>query len=284
METTTHPNARKSWWIIGIFLFINFSIFAHPYIENEALYDFALLFGIRDFFLGSLIFMVIPIFVGAYIEECDEGYIRKLCVLDSVIVWVLSVALYVFHVTSAITIGWITSILYYFVNKHVLMLFRSKPRDRRSRIMSASLATALAVLLFLMSYSSTTAISKSLFYTASVSGNTQESEKRQETTNQEGYTYSYAGVRIVTYQDEETATILFNRWKRGAATEASIIELMDTFGAEQGGSQILYIYPGEMVEEIDSWCRDGSRKIGDAAVIESVYGYSICYISELGPI
>ena len=60
-----------------------------------------------------------------------------------------------------------------------------------------------------------------------------------------------------------------------------MIEIMDEYGAEQGGGQLYIIDPGTFVKEIDDWCFDPTRQPGDYAIIENPYGYSICYISML---
>ena len=41
------------------------------------------------------------------------------------------------------------------------------------------------------------------------------------------------------------------------------------------------IEPGVFVEEIDEWCFDRNRKIGDVAIIKNYYGYSVCYFSTV---
>ena len=60
-----------------------------------------------------------------------------------------------------------------------------------------------------------------------------------------------------------------------------MIEIMDEYGAEQGGGQLYIIDPGTFVKEIDAWCFDPTRQPVDYAIIENPYGYSICYISML---
>ena len=87
------------------------------------------------------------------------------------------------------------------------------------------------------------------------------------------------GVRTVSFSDEFTAEFVLELWRLGDATEQTMIELMDEYGAEQGGGKLYIITPGDFVDEIDDWCFSKKRKAGDYAIIESVYGYTLCYFS-----
>ena len=80
------------------------------------------------------------------------------------------------------------------------------------------------------------------------------------------------------------AEYVLAKWEHGEATEATMIEIMDEYGADQGGGQLYIIDPGTFVEEIDAWCFDSARQPGDYAIIEHSYGNSICYISMLNSI
>ena len=92
---------------------------------------------------------------------------------------------------------------------------------------------------------------------------------------------STLAVRTISLDDSFTAEYVLSLWELGEATEASMIEIMDEYGADQGGGQLYIIDPGVFVEEIDAWCFDPSRQPGDYAIIENPYGYTICYISML---
>ena len=37
---------------------------------------------------------------------------------------------------------------------------------------------------------------------------------------------------------------------------------------------------GTWVEEIENWCLDPAREVGDSAIIENAYGKTLCYISQ----
>lgn len=91
---------------------------------------------------------------------------------------------------------------------------------------------------------------------------------------------STLAVRTITL-DSFMAEFVLSLWELGEATENTMIEIMDEYGADQGGGQLYIIDPGTFVEEIDAWCFDPARQPGDYAIIENPYGYSICYISML---
>ena len=92
---------------------------------------------------------------------------------------------------------------------------------------------------------------------------------------------STLAVRTITLADLFTAEYVLAKWEQGEANEAALIEIMDEYGAEQGGGQLYLIDPGVWVEEVDAWCFDANRKPGDYAIVETAYGYSICFISML---
>lgn len=92
---------------------------------------------------------------------------------------------------------------------------------------------------------------------------------------------SSVGVRTISLGDKFTAEFVLASWEHGEATEASMISIMNEYGASQGGGKLYTITRGEFVEEIDEWCFSVERKVGDYAIIENPYGYSICYISSI---
>lgn len=96
---------------------------------------------------------------------------------------------------------------------------------------------------------------------------------------------STLAVRCITFTAEEEfwAMVALEKWKLNGSTETAMIEVMNEYGAEQGGGQLFIIDPGTFVEEVDAWCFDPSRQPGDYAIIENPYGYTICYISFLQP-
>lgn len=92
-------------------------------------------------------------------------------------------------------------------------------------------------------------------------------------------TVQNVAVRTISLSDKFTAEYVLETWKNGKATEQTMIEIMNKYGAEQGGGKLYVIERGEFVEEIDEWCFSSKRKVGDYAIIENAYGYTICYIS-----
>ena len=92
------------------------------------------------------------------------------------------------------------------------------------------------------------------------------------------------GVRTISISDEFTAEYIFALMGYNEDGEEGIIAIMDEYAPEQGGGQLYTIGPelGVWVEEVETWCFDPARKVGDLAMIETVYGYTICYISSIG--
>ena len=101
---------------------------------------------------------------------------------------------------------------------------------------------------------------------------TQISEERPATVKN-------VAVRTISLSDKFTAEYVLATWKNGKATEQTMIEIMNEYGAEQGGGKLYVIERGEFIEEIDEWCFSSNRKVGDYAIMENAYGYTICYIS-----
>lgn len=90
------------------------------------------------------------------------------------------------------------------------------------------------------------------------------------------------GVRTISIADEFLAKYILATMQQNNDGEDGIIAIMDTYAPEQGGGQLCWIEPGMWVAEVDDWCFDSDRKVGDFALIESAYGYTICYISSFG--
>lgn len=89
--------------------------------------------------------------------------------------------------------------------------------------------------------------------------------------------------RTITLDDEATANNILELWRAGEATDASMKEIMDEYGADQGGGLLYELdNPENYIQEIASWCLDTSRSAGDATVIKTEYGYAVVYIVSLG--
>lgn len=89
------------------------------------------------------------------------------------------------------------------------------------------------------------------------------------------------GVRTISFSDKFTAEYVLAMWENGNRSEKSLISIMDEYGSQQGGGQLYTISPGDFIEEIDEWCFSPERKVGDYAIIENAYGFSLCYISSI---
>lgn len=119
-------------------------------------------------------------------------------------------------------------------------------------------------------------------YLQSNGNDTATNERKQSATHTDAgrpVTVQNVAIRTISLSDKFTAEYILTIWKNGKATEQTMIEIMDEYGAEQGGGKLYIIDRGEFVEEIDEWCFSSSRKVGDYAIIENVYGYTICYVS-----
>lgn len=98
-------------------------------------------------------------------------------------------------------------------------------------------------------------------------------------SNDRPATVQNVAVRTISLSDKFTAEYVIATWENGKATEQTMIEIMNEYGATQGGGKLYIIERGEFIEEIDEWCFSSNRKVGDYAIIENAYGYTICYIS-----
>lgn len=114
------------------------------------------------------------------------------------------------------------------------------------------------------------------------SGNTGASDGKQPTAHTDNgrpAIVQNVAVRTISLSDYWAAKNVLLIWETGEATEQTMIEIMNEYGAEQGGGKLYVIERGEFVEEIDEWCFSPDRKVGDYEVIKNAYGYTICYIS-----
>lgn len=107
----------------------------------------------------------------------------------------------------------------------------------------------------------------------------EDCSESNETVNEKPAEVHTVGVRTITFSDKFTAEYILASWKNGEATEQSMIEIMDEYGASQGGGKLYIITRGDFIEEVDEWCFSPDRQVGDYAIIENAYGYTLCYIS-----
>jgi len=84
---------------------------------------------------------------------------------------------------------------------------------------------------------------------------------------------------------KEQAETLLQQWKDDGGTEDAFATLATANSADSGsasnGGLITGVYPGEMVEDFNSWCFAAGRKVGDCEIVKSEYGYHIIYFSAV---
>ncbi len=80
---------------------------------------------------------------------------------------------------------------------------------------------------------------------------------------------------------KNSADGVYAMWQRTGGTEEDLITLVPTYSADGGSSSNGGLYEnvakGDMVEEVEAWLFDESRKPGDSEIIRSTYGYHIMY-------
>lgn len=88
------------------------------------------------------------------------------------------------------------------------------------------------------------------------------------------------GVRTISLSDKATAESIIEEWRKETPpSEEALVKLMDKYGSDQGGGKLHFVEKGMWVEEVEEWCFDSAREVGDYAIIENEYGYTICYFS-----
>lgn len=102
----------------------------------------------------------------------------------------------------------------------------------------------------------------------------------QETHPFVGLDSCYACIRTISVESKAVADQIHTEWLSKSGTEDDMIALMDKYAPEQGGGQLYFVDPGMWIDEVDRWCFDETRKIGDVAIIETSYGYTLCYFSD----
>ncbi len=83
------------------------------------------------------------------------------------------------------------------------------------------------------------------------------------------------------WEDAELALEwLFWEWYDTEDTEEYFIELLDEYGEEQYGGDLVTVYPGDFEKAVEDWCYDRMRRTGDIEIIETEVGYTLCYYSD----
>lgn len=272
-NSSRHTKPIVNILIIVALLFLAFSQAMHPYIEatNEIIYNNALVFGLRDFALICCLLCCVPFIIAIIKNELSVKGIRIICAINSAAVFLASLILYVFNITHVVAIGWIVTLIFYFINTLSLRIIREKIQTNqvRTRIIVFTIIAALVVMFCGGSAYITT------FATGIQSPPVEQGECRVSVrcvtvgTGSETSEDSFA---------EYTAKHIFEEIKAHKNNETALAETMNSYGSNDSG-KLLIVERGTFVEEIDDWCFDPARQRGDIAMIENVYGYTIIYFS-----
>ena len=82
---------------------------------------------------------------------------------------------------------------------------------------------------------------------------------------------------------EKKAQQVLDLWNNGAKDEDFFAQLAELHTEDPGSAETGGLYEnvktGDMVEEFDAWCFDGSRKYGDTGIVKTTYGYHVMFYS-----
>lgn len=84
---------------------------------------------------------------------------------------------------------------------------------------------------------------------------------------------------------EQKANELLAQWQKDPTEEnfaALANQNSDDPGSNTTGGLYEEVRPGQMVTEFDAWCFDTDRKVGDAAIVKTTYGYHIMFFAGYG--
>ena len=259
--------------IIGL-LFVVFSQVVHPYIisSEDFFYDNAIIFGLRDFSLMCLLLSTIPFLIVFVRNDFSMKNIRIICGVNSIVAFIVSLLLYTCGITSTMSIGWVVALLYYFINSLSLRQFCYYSSVKSKKVTRITIGAIVAILLVIFIVG--------MAYTSSFFDEKYAEDNNVVSGQFESDTYC-VGVRTITLSDKHTANSVIELWEQRGATEEVIICLMDEYGETQGGGKLYIVNRGDWVNEVDLWCFDSNRKVGDVAIIENDYGYTICYFSSI---
>lgn len=140
------PSGRKSGWIIGVLLFVCFSLSLRPYIESGS-YEYAAagLLGFADFCLRNIILLAVPMFVGILKTDITPKGIKKLCNINSLSLYFISLFLKRSEILSMLFIGLPEAILYYFISKHILLQIKKHSCNKKKSLIIIGIAIAVSI-------------------------------------------------------------------------------------------------------------------------------------------
>ena len=259
---------------------------------------YAFLLSLANLCLITAVMMLVP-FITRIINRGKLPYAsgKKLCLWNSIILFVVSVLL--MAIVDIGFVGGVGALIYYFINKWIFVCdpnsaeiqtaepipqqkrpVHSEPTvnryiaDGKKQPDESKKLTKYRVFIVL----SIVVITVCLVIAFVMGG---MGDPGNEDASYITYDSYYVGIRSITVSNESTAERIYNEWKDGKATEEFMVALMDKYGKEQGGGQLYIVEPGMWIEEVDAWCFDRTRQVGDVAIIENDYGYTICYFSSV---
>jgi len=142
-----YPSGTKSGYIIAILLIVVFLQAIGTYVEIPQTYDWAIPLGFIEFCLISFKYMIIPMFLCVINKELSSTAIKIICAINSVMIFLISFALYILQVETTIFAGWLIAIFYYFINKHILLQLKQNQVSRKKRLITVSVSTLLLIVI-----------------------------------------------------------------------------------------------------------------------------------------
>ncbi len=266
-EDDIDNDSPKRGCFICVLLLLAYTQAWHPYFE-AGIYENHLFLGVINFLVVSMVLMVVPTLVGVINREITKEGIKKLCAINSVVVFCISLVLFCLGCFSGMFVGWIGAIIYYYLNKNVLLQVKRYEISTKKCIVFIILVMIVCGLLI-------------------VQNKLKKDNRPDFCVDIAGKVYDLRGsrnsviARTIVCADEYTANLIYDEMKKVNFDEMEIINLMDKYGSAQGGGEGRIIRRGEYIENVVNWCLDDDRKEQDIAIIKSVEGYTICYISYI---
>ena len=136
------PNLKSSIITIVSLLLVLFIFGLHPYIESseEYIYNNAIIFCLKDLVLGCLLMCSAPLLIGVTKKGLSTKNIRIICGTNSIVVFILSWIL-------TIEIGWISALIFYFINELILRLIVTNPKNITQKNLTISIGIILTTIL-----------------------------------------------------------------------------------------------------------------------------------------
>lgn len=236
----------------------------------------------------ALAYLLIPIIFCITSKKFTESQIKKITIINGVVVWLIFAIIRInagIERTSFAVFLW-SAIAYWLMQKRCLLVQDTEHKatnDLKFTVQeqSTSYQTIGAKNIRSKKRANWFIVVLVILLIASLAFNIVQYNSHKDDNQWIEYDSYYVGVRIITFSTEQEALSFYNMWKSGDATEESMTDLMNQYGAWQDAGKLQFVEPGDFVEEIDGWCFYRGRKIGDVAIIENIYGFTLCYISSI---